>query len=98
MSCSLSSGLDHDPGAQEEEGLEKGVGHEVKDGGGPRAHPQGQEHVADLAHGRIGEDALYVLLREGARPGDEEREAPIRATTNRTSGASMKSGCILAIR
>ena len=33
------------------------------------ARAQAEEHVAELRHGRIGEDALYVLLHEGARAG-----------------------------
>ena len=46
--------------------------HEVEDGSRPGTDAQGEEHIADLAHRGIGEDALDVPLGERADPGNEQ--------------------------
>ena len=49
---------------KEQQRLEKGMRHEVKNACGPGADAQPQKHVADLADRRPGEDALDVILIE----------------------------------
>ncbi len=66
-------GMNDDAGAEEQEGLEKGMGHEVEHGGRPCAHPEGEEHVSDLADRGVSEDPFDVLLRQRAESREEER-------------------------
>src|SRR5215475_2603506 len=76
--------------AQEEERLEEGVGDEVEDAGGVRAHPYAHEHVAELADGRVGEHTLDVRLGhpDGGR---EEGGEAAHATISRERGAISNS-------
>ena len=77
----VAEGVDDRARGEEEEGLEEGVGGEVEDGSRPCGDAEGEEHVADLAHRRVGEDPLEVALGDGARARDEEGgRAPITAT------------------
>jgi len=70
----------------------------VENGCRPRAYTEGQEHVADLADGRIGEDSLDVRLGCGAEAGQKERCRTDEATSSCTDGASVKITCVLATR
>ena len=67
-------GEDHRAGAQEEQGLEEGMGAEVEESGGVAPAAGGQEHVTELAHRGVGEDLLDVGLGDGNRPGEERRQ------------------------
>ncbi len=58
--------MDDAAGAHEEERLEEGVGEEVEHRPRHRTGTDGEEHVADLAHRRVGEDFLDLPLGEGA--------------------------------
>ena len=51
-------------GAEEQAGLEHGVGEEVEQGRGPGADAEGHGHVPELRHGRVGEHLLDVVLHE----------------------------------
>ncbi len=64
--------MNYAAGGEEEQCFEEGVGHEVEDTGGKGADSQGEEHVAELADGGVGEYALDVRLHE-ADGGSEER-------------------------
>ena len=63
--------MDDGAGGEEEERLEEGVGHEVEDGGGVGGDSAGEEHVAELGDGGVGEDALDVVLDHADAGGEE---------------------------
>ncbi len=65
---------DHRAGRHEEHRLEEGVRHEVEDAGGVGAGRDGDHHVADLAHGRVGDDPLQVGLDDRHRRGHHQGE------------------------
>ncbi len=54
--------VDDVAGREKEERFEEGVGHEMEHAGAVSADPNREEHVADLTHRRVGEDALDVDL------------------------------------
>ena len=64
-------GVDDGAGGEEEQRLEEGVGHEVEDGGGVGGDSAGEEHVAELRDGGVGEDALDVVLHHADGGGEE---------------------------
>ena len=65
----VRAGVGHRAGAEEQAGLEERMREEVEDAGGPCADAEGHHHVAELAHGGVGEHLLDVVLheRQGAR-------------------------------
>ena len=65
---------DHRAGRHEQERLEEGVGHEMKEPGPVGADRDADDHVADLADGRVGDDPLQVGDRE--RHGGREDQRP----------------------
>ncbi len=65
---------DQRAGGHEEQRLEEGVGHQVKEARRVGADGDAHDHVADLRHRRVGDHALDVRLGEADRAGDQERE------------------------
>ena len=63
--------MDHGAGAKEQQRLEEGMGEEMEDAGAVGADALGHEHVAELRAGRIGDDALDVVLHEADGRGEE---------------------------
>ena len=64
-----------------------------------RARAQGEEHVAELADRRIGQDPLQIGLRQGDQRGQQGREAadrghhvPGRRATQQTAACSGRPG------
>ncbi len=66
--------VDDRAGAEEQQRLEEGVGHQVEDAGREGADPAAQEHVAELADRRVGEHALDVVLHEADGGGEDRGE------------------------
>ena len=64
--------VDDHAGAQEQKSLEKRVGEEVEHGSLPRTYTQREEHVTDLADRGIRQNALDIVLREGAKAGKQQ--------------------------
>src|SRR3990170_1151802 len=60
----IGHGVYNATGAEEEKALEKGVGHEMEYAGRVGAHAHGRKHVAELAHGGVGQDPLDVVLHK----------------------------------
>ena len=55
----------HAAGAEKEQALEEGMRHQVEDARAKRADAAAQEHVAQLADGRVGQHLLDVGLHQG---------------------------------
>jgi hypothetical protein len=69
-------GVHHATRAEEQQRLEEGMREQVEDGRAGGKHPHAQEHVAQLADGGIGQDALHVVLHQGDGRGKQRRTAP----------------------
>ena len=58
--CRTAHGVNDGAGAEEEQGLEEGVGVEVEDPGGVSPRTQRHHHVTQLADRGVGQDPLEV--------------------------------------
>ena len=73
MSCSPDIAWITEPEPRNEQRLEEGVRQEVEDARAEGPDAAGEEHVAELAHRRVGEHALDVVLDEADRGGEDRR-------------------------
>ena len=71
-----AQGVDDAPRREEEQALEESVGDQVEHARRVGPDAAAQEHVSDLGDGRIGQDALDVVLHESDRGGEDGRHAP----------------------
>ena len=70
MSCWSCMPWITEPGAEEQQRLEEGMGHQMEHSGHISGGPDREEHVPELADGGVGEDPLDVGL------GDRDRGRP----------------------
>ena len=85
--------VDDRAGAEEQQRLEEGVGEEVEDARRIDPCPERDEHVAELRAGRIGDDALDVVLDEADGRREERGErADDRAPSVIANGDASNSG------
>jgi hypothetical protein len=69
----VREGVDDGAGGEEEQRFEEGMGDEVEDACGVRRDSAGEEHVAELRDGGVGEDALDVGLDDSDGRREERR-------------------------
>ena len=89
---------DQRAGRHEEQRLEEGVRHQVEQAGDVGAGADAHDHVADLRHRRVGDDALEVGDDQADRAGDQQRHAADDRADVGAAGACSNSGCMRAIR
>ena len=75
MSCSPAQRMNHRTGTEEEQRFEECVREQMEDRHPIRAHAERQEHVTQLAHGRVRQHALDIVLdqRDGRRENRRKR-------------------------
>ncbi len=83
--------VDHRTGAEEQEGLEHGVGGQVEHGVGRVARSEGHYHVAELTEGRKREHAFDVGLDQRDGRSDEGRDRPHVQDDHHRVGAKQRS-------
>jgi len=76
---------------QEEQGLEEGVGHQVKDSRSISTDAKSGNHVTELRDGGIGQDTLDVILGQG-NGGREERCASANGSHDGHGGGQGQAG------
>ena len=58
----------------------------------PGAHPEPKHHVAELRHRRVGQHLLDVVLHEGQRRGDDDRDSPDHGDQVHVRAADIEAG------
>ena len=89
-------GVHDTPGPQEEQRLEKGVRHQVEHrptNAHQRSRPQPEEHEPQLAHGRVGQHPLQVVLREGDQGGQQGSDATDQRHKHLGVGGGLEERC-----
>jgi hypothetical protein len=76
MSCSPCIPWITEPGTEEQQRLEEGVGDHVEDGGHVGPGADGEEHVAELRDRRVGEHLLDVVLGQATVAANSAVSAP----------------------
>jgi hypothetical protein len=84
-----AQGMDHAAGAQEEQGLEEGMRGDVEHRRAIGPHAQGGEHVAQLAHGGIGQHLLDVVLEQADAGGEQRGGHPVQARRPAVIGCQL---------
>jgi hypothetical protein len=79
-------GMNDGPRRQEEQGLEKSVRHEMENRGRVSTDAGAEEHIAQLAHRRIGQHPLDVVLHEADCGGKERCGAANHADDGQSDG------------
>ena len=66
--------VNHRAGAEEQQGLEEGVGEQMEHGGLVGTDARREEHVAELRTGRIGDHPFDVVLGQADSGGEQGRD------------------------
>ena len=85
-------GVDDRARAEEQQRLEEGMGEEMENAERIAADAEADEHVAELRTGRIGDDALDVVLHEADGRREKGRRAADDGDEGKAPGACSKSG------
>ena len=67
-------GVNHRAGAEEQQGLEEGVGEDVEHARSECADAERQEHVSQLRDRGVGQHALDIVLHQADRGGENRGE------------------------
>src|SRR6516162_3119463 len=84
--------VNHAAGTEEEQSLEEGVRHEMKNACCKGADSKGEKHVAELADGGIGEDLLDVGLSKSHSGGEDSGEGSDDGDDVHRNGSKLIDG------
>src|SRR5262245_12702950 len=84
--------VDHRSGCEKQEGLEEGMGYEMEHGSRIGPDPAPEEHVSELAHRRIGQNAFDVRLHKADGSGKQRCESADDAYDRHGSRRQIEHG------